>query len=105
MLGLKDNYLARGEGNIRLLSCHVNGSNIRVSGIARVFEANLNYELQDAAGNVFDRGYTMAASGAPDWGFWQVEIHNLPPSAARLQLYHASPKDGSRQDIVTIEIE
>ncbi|HBT48233.1 MAG TPA: hypothetical protein DEA73_10230 [Peptococcaceae bacterium] len=105
VVGLKDNYLARGEGNIRLLDVHVDRARIRVTGIARVFEAILNYELQDAGGNALQDGWIMAASGAPDWGFFQLEIDDPPPGIVFLQLYQISADDGSRRDVVTVEIK
>lgn len=104
VVGLKDNFLAKGEGNIRLISYHVSEKNVVVTGIARVFEANVNYELQDASGKVLCQGYTMTAAGAPNWGFFQLEINNCPPAASIMKIYQVSPEDGSHQDTVTINI-
>ncbi|MGB9662469.1 MAG: Gmad2 immunoglobulin-like domain-containing protein [Moorellaceae bacterium] len=102
VIGLKDQYLARGNGNIRLLSQQFYDSKIVITGIARVFEATVNYELQDAQGEVLQQGYTMAASGAPDWGFFQLELNNCPPATAKIKIYQVSPQDGSHQDVVTV---
>lgn len=102
VIGLKDKYLAKGEGNIRLLSQQFYDNKIVITGIARVFEATVNYELQDAQGGVLQQGYTMTASGAPDWGFFQLELTNYPPTTAKIKIYQVSPRDGSHQDVVTI---
>ncbi|MHB8182508.1 MAG: Gmad2 immunoglobulin-like domain-containing protein [Candidatus Desulforudaceae bacterium] len=77
---------------------------VYATGIARVFEATVSYEVQDAAGNVLTEGYTTAASGGPDWGFFEVRVTHPPVGAAKLVVFQASAKDGSMTDAVELPI-
>ena len=74
-------------------------------GIARVFEGTVNYELQDASGNVLKNGFTTAASGGPDWGFFEVKIPHPPAGIAKLVLFQESAKDGSKVDQVELPVK
>jgi hypothetical protein len=75
-----------------------------VNGIARIFEASLNYELISPSGKVVYEGYVQTLAGAPDWGTFKVEIkHELLSDGKNiLQFYEGSPKDGSKLHVVEI---
>ncbi len=77
---------------------------IYAAGLARVFEATVSYELQDARGNVLQNGCTMAASGGPDWGYFEITIDDPPTDCATLVIYQASMKDGSKMDVVELPV-
>ncbi len=77
-----------------------------VEGIANVFEGTVNYSLTAPAGNILTEGYTMGAMG--DWGYFSFEIE-IPEEMESstpllLELYTLSPKDGSIQDLIQIEL-
>src|SRR5690606_27683343 len=67
---------------------------IYAAGLARVFEATVSYELQDARGEVLQEGCTMTASGGPDWGYFGRTVDDPLVDCATLVIYQASMKDG-----------
>jgi hypothetical protein len=77
-----------------------------VEGIANVFEGTVNYSLTAPAEKILTEGYTMGAMG--DWGYFsfEIEITEEIESGAPLllELYTLSPKDGSVQDLIQIEL-
>ncbi|MGI6603851.1 MAG: protease complex subunit PrcB family protein [Firmicutes bacterium] len=98
--------VAEGSTNIKLLSPTVQGSELTVRGVARVWEAALNWEIL-ADGKVVDEGCLMTASGAPDWGYFSL---TLPTRLAQgenyfLRLFWSSPKDGSPLDVVEVSLD
>lgn len=83
------------------------GSDLRVVGSARVFEANVVWRVLDAAGKVVANGHFNASLGSSAvWGTFDTRI--AMPANVRgsltLELYEASPKDGSAQGVVQIPI-
>jgi len=72
-----------------------------VEGIARVFEATVNYDVLSPNGTVLGTNNVMAASGGPDWGYFSI---NLPGReyTRGVRVYWVSPKDGEKMDIVTV---
>jgi len=79
-------------------------STAEVAGIARVFEANISYQVRDREGKVLKEGNMMAASGAPDWGYFELELDEIPQDVSDVLLYTASAKDGSMQDEVHLPL-
>jgi hypothetical protein len=77
-----------------------------VEGIANVFEGTVNYSLTAPADHILTEGFTMGAMG--DWGFFSFEIEITADiesgTPLLLELYTLSPKDGSLQDLVQIEL-
>lgn len=77
-----------------------------VEGIANVFEGAVNYSLTAPADNLLIESYTMGAMG--DWGYFSFEIEITADiesgTPLLLELYTLSPKDGSIQDLVQIEL-
>lgn len=91
--------------NILAGPAEMKGSRIQTAGLARVFEATVSYELLDANGKVLLDGFTTAASGGPDWGFFEVGFDYPATNAASLVLFQASAKDGSKMDTVEVPVE
>jgi LysM repeat protein len=81
---------------------------MRLSGVARAFEANVLYQIRDDADRVVARERAMTASeGAPAFGQFDVALQfDQPPSTptGRLLVYTRSPRDGSIQDLVEVPV-
>ena len=80
-----------------------------VSGAARVFEANVSWRLKDASGKIAADGHFLASLGSSAlWGTFDAPI-TIPTALqgtgpVTLELYEASPKDGSEQGLVAIPL-
>lgn len=79
-----------------------------VKGMARVFEAVFQYELEDGH-NILDSGVAMADHGAPVWGNFEITIdfdkNEVANDTLLLILYVASPKDGARTNEIIIPLK
>ena len=76
----------------------ISENSYRVTGKAQVFEATLNYVVEDGHYELA-KGYAMTDAGAPDFGNFDftVEVEKREPnSTLMLILFESSPKDGSR---------
>ncbi len=89
--------------NIKILQYTKDKGKINIAGIARVFEAHVSYALEDQQENVLQEGYTMAASGGPDWGSFEIEISDIPDTTYYLKVFSVSMKDGSRNNVISLE--
>ena len=78
---------------------------IVVRGLARVFEATIQYEFEDGH-FLFDKGFVTASDGAPGWGEFEIvlDLDELPTGTARVILYEESAKDGSRLHEIHIPV-
>jgi hypothetical protein len=80
---------------------------VRVTGAARVFEANVVWRVKDSAGKVIADGHFLTSLGSsPIWGTFDTNLM-LPRTFtgnATLELYEASPRDGSEQGLVQIPL-
>lgn len=80
-------------------------NSIIVEGIGNVFEGNIQYRLLDAGGIILAEGFTTAMMG--DWGFYSFELAAsglVSGSAILLELFTESAKDGSIENLVSIEL-
>jgi len=80
-------------------------NSIIVEGIGNVFEGNIQYRLLDAGGIILAEGFTTAMMG--DWGFYSFELATsglVSGSAILLELFTESAKDGSIENLVSIEL-
>ncbi len=77
-----------------------------IKGCALVFEGTVNARLLDSDGKILAENYTTT-SGAPVRGDFEMSIKFEPPSSGEgiLEVFDYSPKDGSRQDIVSIPVQ
>ncbi len=73
-----------------------------VTGIARAFEATVQWGLYDNDGLPLDEGFTMASAGGPDWGTFQFAIPYTvdSPQLGSLMMWEDSARDGSPINLV-----
>jgi immunoglobulin-like protein involved in spore germination len=80
---------------------------IQLSGAARVFEANVVWRVKDSAGKVIANGHFLASLGSSAvWGTFDTDVQ-VPArftGNVTLEVYEASPKDGSEQGLVQIPL-
>lgn len=79
----------------------------RIQGEAQVFEANINWSVEDGHKEL-KNGYTTATIGAPEWGTFDFTIvaeKERENSTLQLVLFEMSMKDGSRQHELAIVLE
>lgn len=67
-------------------------SPVTVTGSANVFEANVNWELLDANGQLIDNGYTMAAF--MEWKPFTIDLGALDPGTYTIRAFESSAEDG-----------
>ncbi|TCK92692.1 sporulation and spore germination protein [Natranaerovirga hydrolytica] len=80
---------------------------IVVRGLARVYEATIQYEFEDGH-NILDKGFTTASEGAPGWGEFEITIDiegEVANNTGSIILYEESMKDGSRMNELIIPVE
>lgn len=77
-----------------------------VSGLARVFEATVNFDVVDDNGNVVEEpAFAPASEGAPEWGEYTFEVtHDFEQTPGSIRVFWGSPEDGSPTDVVTIPV-
>jgi hypothetical protein len=83
------------------------GADLTVTGSARVFEANVVWRVLDSTGKPVANGHFNASLGSSAvWGTFNTRI--AMPANVRgnltLEVYEASPKDGSAQGVVQIPL-
>jgi spore germination protein GerM len=73
-------------------------SPIQVTGIARAFEANVQWALFDADGLQLVSGFTTASTAGPDWGDFSFAVNYTVDrtQVGTLQVWEESAQDGSR---------
>jgi len=80
---------------------------VKVTGIANVHEANVEYRVLDESGDVVDRGFTTATA-AYTWGYYEFEFsvrdHFESGDTFILELFYTDMKDGERRDIVSVPL-
>ena len=69
-------------------------SPVAISGVAEVFEAQVNWEVDKPDGTVVTQGSSMASQAAPGRWPWSGAV-TLPPGSYVLRAYAISPKDGT----------
>ncbi|TMC71695.1 MAG: hypothetical protein E6J13_06965 [Chloroflexi bacterium] len=83
------------------------GADLTLTGSARVFEANVVWRVLDSTGKVVANGHFLTSLGSSAvWGTFNTKI--AMPANVRgnltLELFEASPKDGSAQGVVQIPL-
>jgi hypothetical protein len=76
---------------------------ITVEGTANTFEANFQYELLDADGNVVDENFVTATSGTGTRGTFEFTTADVD-DVATLVVFETSAEDGSRMREVEIPL-
>lgn len=83
------------------------GRQFTLSGLSRTFEATTAWRVVDSARRVLAGGSTTASRGTSAvWGTYQVSVQ-LPATASgnlTLEVYWASPRDGSDVDVVQVPL-
>ena len=83
------------------------GNKFRIQGKAQVFEANINWSVEDGHKEL-KKGFTTSTIGAPEWGTFDFTIEvekERENSTLQLVLFEISMKDGSRQHELAIVLE
>jgi len=79
----------------------------KISGAARVFEANVAWRMRDGNGRQVSRGTTTASQGTSQvWGIFETTV-TIPPNVTgipTLEVFWQSPKDGTDRDLVAIPL-
>ena len=78
-------------------------SPITATGTANTFEANFQYELLDADGNVVDENFVTATSGTGTRGTFEFTTADVD-DVATLVVFESSAEDGSRMNEVEIPL-
>lgn len=83
-------------------------SGIQVEGFARVFEANVLFQIRDDLGTVVSKErFTTALAGAPLYGYFSITLpfDQLPTTrGGEIWVYARSAKDGSIIDLVQVPV-
>ncbi len=77
---------------------------LKLEGLARVFEATVNYAFETEDEEVITENFTTASTAGPNWGEFSIEYDEIPETADYLTLFSISAKDASRQDEVRLEL-
>lgn len=83
------------------------GRTFHVSGVARAFEANVQWRVKGFNGVTFARGFTTATIGTSIvWGAFSLDIA-LPAfdgNDVELEVFQLSPRDGDEIDLVRVPL-
>jgi hypothetical protein len=72
----------------------VSGKTLVFSGLAQVFEANVQWQVLQNGKVVIER-FTTAGEAAPARAPWKVEVKNLPSGTYTIRAFALSAEDGS----------
>ncbi len=92
------------NNNIKILNFSSEEDRVSVDGLARVFEANVNYSFEDEEGNELQEGYITAAMAGPYWGSFAIDIVDPPDGASIFKVYSISMKDGTVENLIEFDI-
>ncbi|MGC5022532.1 Gmad2 immunoglobulin-like domain-containing protein [Micromonospora sp. DT47] len=79
---------------------------VTVAGTADVYEATVSVRVLDGAGRVVGAGFTTATCGSGCRGDYRTTVayRLAAPGGGAIEVYEVSPRDGSRQHVVTIPV-
>ncbi|MBP3967288.1 Gmad2 immunoglobulin-like domain-containing protein [Paenibacillus lignilyticus] len=85
------------------------GGKYKVTGEARVFEAMMNYAVEDGHNYLLEKNY-MLPEGAPAWSAFELSIvipaNKLPKNGTlMLQIFEYSAKDGGKVNVLHFPLE
>ena len=76
-----------------------------MSGLVRAFEAQYEYKITDAKGNVV-HDFAQASLGTSElWGTFTLPLPNIATGAATLEIMLRSPKDGEISETVMTSVQ
>jgi hypothetical protein len=91
-----------GSASIKLYEPAANDSvapGFRVSGLASVFEATVNYRIYNSAGDILTESFTTASDGM-NWGYFSFEpvFDKIPENGEEiiLEVFNIDAKDGEQ---------
>ncbi|HEY6957537.1 MAG TPA: Gmad2 immunoglobulin-like domain-containing protein [Candidatus Limnocylindria bacterium] len=80
-------------------------SGAAISGLVRAFEAQYEYKIADAKGNVI-HDFAQASLGTSEfWGSFAMPLPNVAPGSATIEIMLRSPKDGEITETVMTSIQ
>lgn len=91
-------------GRIKIIDWDYISNKVYITGIASVFEGNVEYAFEDVRGKVLRKGYTTALSAGPDWGSFHFELSNIPKDAAFVAVFATSAESGKRIYEIKLDI-
>lgn len=96
-------YALASSPSIRVTAVGRDSARLVVAGIARVFEGTVSWELRDSDGKSLAKGFVTTA-GAPNWGYFEIDVPNPATDAATMTIYWNSPKDGAVSEPVEVRV-
>ncbi|MGM0471070.1 MAG: LysM peptidoglycan-binding domain-containing protein [Bacillota bacterium] len=99
----EDIFVAKNEA-LKLIEFKKRDGKVRISGLARVFEATVNYAIETKDGQTLEDGFTTASSGAPAWGSFVINLSKLSNEADYIVLFSVDMRDGSRQNEIKLQL-
>ncbi|MCL6577284.1 Gmad2 immunoglobulin-like domain-containing protein [Kyrpidia sp.] len=80
------------------------GTSLHLQGKARAFEGQIHVYLEDGHNVLLDQ--VLSGAGAPEWMTIDKNFAYKAPTnpAGMLMVYAASPRDGSKQDVVMVPV-
>lgn len=94
----------KSNNNIKVMQFDKTNGGVHTSGVARVFEATVNYALETKSGKVLEEGFTTASIGGPKWGKYDFEVYRIPNKAYYIVIFTTSARDGSRQNEIKLKL-
>lgn len=94
----------KSNNNIKVMQFEKIYEGIHISGIARVFEATVNYAFETKSGSVLEEGFTTASIGGPKWGKFDFEVCRIPNNAHYIVIFTTSARDGTRQNEIKLKL-
>lgn len=85
----------------------INHNVIKLMGFASVYEATLNYRLNDTNNKILDQGFIQTTAGAPDYGYFEkdVKLATSPKTLSGiLEVFQISAQDGSEIDTEKLNV-
>mgnify|MGYP006297375685 CR=1 FL=1 len=89
--------------NIKIMKYSLNNNQLIIEGLARIFEANINYNITNKDKKILKEGFITASTGAPDWGYFKIELET-PENAHYINLFSRSMKDGSKENQIRLTL-
>lgn len=94
----------KSNNNIKVMQFGKINEGVHVSGVARVFEATVNYTLETKSGSVLVEGVTTATIGGPKWGKFDFEVCHITNNAHYIVIFTTSARDGTRQNEIKLKL-
>ncbi len=78
----------------------------RISGLVRAFEANYQYRIRDARGDVVVESFGTASLGTSElWGTFSLPLPAVPAGNATIEIFLRSPMDGSISESISTSVQ